>query len=380
MAQLTEDVSRRILARFGAPISGFRVAESAEQARSIAQEFGCRLVVKALVPTGGRSKAGAVVTADTPADAERAFVQVTHSPVSGLLAHTALIEPWVAVARELYLAITVDPATAGTQILFSAVGGVDIESSGQVVRIATREDRSVNAADLYRVASQAGVPVPAARQIVSSAQAMARVFDAYDAQLVESNPLGLVGTGIQALDVRIVIDDNALYRQPELKATLHDTSPRFKEDLVREIAQLEYVELDGNIGLISGGAGLTMATIDLIADSGGAAACFLDCSANPTPNGYRYALDLMETDPKVRSILVSIFGGLTQVDRVARTFVQLFDANPPKKPLTMRLNGTNVDEATKLLGDAGIVNRRTLEDAVRNAVAEARGSRVGSGR
>jgi succinyl-CoA synthetase beta subunit len=280
------------------------------------------------------------------------------------------VEPAFSFETEYYLAIVIDPEEAMPVLLFSPSGGVEVESTQRLARIPLRPDGTLPAAAFRRKAYALEVPSQLVEKLVPVARSLASAFAAWDAQLVELNPLAVSMDGeLRALDARLIVDDNALFRQPELKALIASMRPRHLEDMVRDETRLEYVRLGGSLGLISGGAGLTMATMDVIADAGATAACFLDCSANPTRHGYGHALDLMLDDPTVAAVLISIFGGLTQVDRVARNLTQLLSEKNPMKPVTFRLMGTNVEQAEEILQAAGWVNYRTVEDAVAAAVA-----------
>jgi succinyl-CoA synthetase beta subunit len=370
MAQLNEDLSKRFLARFGVPFQEHDVVVTAAEAAEVAGRLHVPVMVKAQVPVGGRGKAGAVLRADTPADAEEAFKRVTSVDVDGLRARTALVEPCVTVTQELYLAIVVDPAVCGPALLFSANGGVDIEQSGRLHSVPLRLDGTLDTAVLRRAVYDDVGDSRVFNRLVAIAQALSRAYRSLDAQLVEINPLALLADGeMVGLDARLVIDDNALFRQPEIHDALVYSEPRRIEDEVKERTRLDYVRLDGELGLISGGAGLTMAAMDLIAAAGSSAACFLDCSANPTKHGYGNALDLLLSDSEVKGILISIFGGLTQVDRVATTLTALLAERVHSKPITIRLMGTNVEAADQVLEAHGLVNHQRMEDAVAVAVA-----------
>ncbi len=186
--------------------------------------------------------------------------------------------------------------------------------------------------------------------------------------LVELNPIGACHGRLVALDARMIVNDNALVRQPEIARLVQEMSPRREEDILRQESQIEYVRLTGPVGLISGGAGLTMAMIDAISDAGSSAGCFMDCSGNPTRSGYGRALDLVSGDDQIKVILVNIFGGLTRVDSVARTLVSLIEEKKPDKPIIVRLMGTNVQAADEILTSAGLENQLSFDDALNAAM------------
>lgn len=372
MAQLTEYLSKLLLAREGIAFPASRLVHSATEAANAQAELGTQVMVKAQVPAGGRGKAGAIRSAQTPAEAAAAFEAVTAATFGRLQPESALVEVRSQAEAEVYLAVTVDASSAGPALLFNPTGGVEVEATAGLELIPLREDGSLPAAPLRRAAYASGLKPAVAERLVALASAIACAHARYDAYLVELNPVAIaVGDVLVPLDAKLVFDDHAGFRQPELLSLLAGMRPRHAEDLIREQTRLEYVRLDGNLGLISGGAGMTMAVMDLIADAGGRPACFLDCSNNPTPEGYGAALDLLLSDDRVRAILISIFGGLTQMDRVAKTLVALFSERQPSKPITLRLMGTNIEAAEAVLAAAGLVNHRQLEVAVRTAIAVA---------
>lgn len=372
MAQLTEALSKRFLGRFGLPCLPGETVDSPEAAMAAAARLGPRVVVKAQIPAGRRGKAGGVLLVETPEAAANAFQRVTAVEIDGLRAVEALLEPRFDATAELYLAALIDPEAAGPVLLFGTQGGVDVEVTGGI-RVIPLEPGGTVPGEVFR-ATGPGLPPAVFEGLPVVAQGLISALTELDARLAEVNPLAVGPRGeLVALDARLVIDDHAFFRQPELRAAVREMQPRRVEDQVRDATRLEYVGLDGDIGLISGGAGMTMAVMDLIDELGGRPACFLDCSANPTLDGYGAALNLLLEDARVRAILISIFGGLTQMDRVARTLVTLLNDRRPVKPVTLRLMGTNADEADRILVEAGLVNHQRLEDAVAAAVASARG-------
>lgn len=370
MAHLTEHQAKAVLARWGLPVPSSVLVESEESAVLAAERLGGEVVVKAQVPAGGRGKAGGVRVASVPSLASAAFAAVTSVAIDGLTAVSALVEPRLEVAAECYLAIVLDGEARGPVLLFGAEGGMEVESAAPPLRLVLRDDGGVSAAAFRRAAYSAGVAPDLAERVLSLAGRLAAAYRALDAQLIEVNPLGVTAGGdLVALDARLVVDDHALFRQPELAALVKSITPRPEADLVRERTRLEFVRLGGSLGLISGGAGMTMAVMDLIDELGASPACFLDCSANPTLEGYGAGLDLLLEDPGVKAVLVSIFGGLTHVDRVARTLVSLIQLKSPTKPITIRLMGTHVEAAEVVLAQAGLRNIRDLRSAVAQAVS-----------
>lgn len=368
MPQLPEHLSKRILARYGVPVGEFAIAASAEESARHAAQAGSAVIVKALVPVGGRFKAGAVLRADTPAQARDAFTTVTAVEIEGMRASSVLITPFLSSVAEYYVAVALNTALAGPEVLLGSAGGVDIEQDGSVKHVALRTNGTVSAARFRRAAHDAGIPHHVAHQLSKIADALAHVYVEYDALLVELNPIGACDGELVALDARIIVDDNALVRQPEITRLVREMSPRREEDILRQESQIEYLRLAGPVGLISGGAGLTMAMIDAISDVGSSAGCFIDCSGNPTRSGYGRALELVCGDDQIKVILINIFGGLTRVDSVARTLVRLIDEKKPGKPIVIRLMGTNVEIANNILTSAGLQNQPSFEDALNAAI------------
>jgi succinyl-CoA synthetase beta subunit len=370
MAQLTEHLSKQLLARFGVTVDAGVVVDSAEGAALAQEAIGGSVMVKAQAPVSGRGKAGGIVRAESSQAAAAAFTTVTGVQFGRLRAESALVEACSQPLRELYLGVSIDAASAGPALLFSASGGVDVESAADFHVLPLRADGSLPAAGLRKAAYDGGLNAAVTERLLRLASGLARAHAATDAYLVELNPVAVLAEDrLAVLDARVVADDHALFRQPELGRLVKGMRPRHAEDLIRERTKLEYVQLDGSLGLISGGAGMTMAVMDLIAEEGARPACFLDCSNNPTPEGYGEALELLLGDERVGAILISIFGGLTQMDRVAKTLVALFESRRPSKPITLRLMGTNIELADRILSEAGLTNHRQLEDAVRAAVA-----------
>jgi succinyl-CoA synthetase beta subunit len=368
--QLTEHLSKALLAPFGVPIGAYRLASSAEEAREAAAFCGTPVAVKAQIPVGSRGRSGAILRANNAAEAGRAYASVTSIDVDGLRAVQVLVEPWQEITQELYLAVTFDTRRQAPVLLFSAEGGVDVEShAGHIRTLLLPDEDKLSVASIVALAEDAAIPVLAREAPAQAACCLAKAFYELEAYTVELNPFALTSDGAWlAVDARVVLDANALFRHPTVRALSETMLPRRPEDLVREMTKLEFVPLDGTIALISGGAGMTMAAMDLISDYGGKAACFLDCSADVTPRGYAAALDLVLGLAGVQSILVSVFGGLTRVDSVAKTFVDLLARVHVAVPVTFRLTGTNQEAASSILQSGGLHNIVELDAAVAAAV------------
>jgi succinyl-CoA synthetase beta subunit len=376
VTQLTEHLSKTLLSPYGIPVGSYQVVTTAPGAAEAAANYRMPVAVKAQIPANSRGKAGLVLRADSPAAAASAFATVTSIQVDGLRASEAIIEPWLDVVREAYLAVTFNPRTQEPVLLYSRIGGTDVEAHGGHIRsVSLPANPHVSSQLVKDLAMASGIRPLAEEGVAKVASALIQAFYGLEARTIEVNPLALVseeGREWVALDAKIVVDPNALFSHEELRTVMRSMSTRPIEDVTREATRLEFVPLGGPVGVISGGAGMTMAVMDMIADFGSSAACFLDCSADVTPRGYRAALNLVSQLAGVRSVLVSVFGGLTRVDRVAQTFVDLLSEMRLSVPVVFRLMGTNQILASDILTQAGFVNYTVLEDAVRHAVEAAR--------
>lgn len=335
------------------------------------------VAVKAQVRSGGRGKAGGVVRAEDAGAAKAAVARLMASAFDGERPASVLVEPWVAAERELYLSVTVDGGAGGYVVLFSPRGGVEIEGGAPPLRYDVGAPAAFRAHRLREILAAAEPDAAVREGVVRLARLLLRLAATRDCTTVEINPLFVLAEGaLVAADAKIVRDEWAAFRDGEIAALIAEDR-RHRPEAIRRCleAGLMLVPLEGEIGLISGGAGMTMAAMDLIARAGGRPACFLDCSANPTPAGYRLSFDLLESDPGVKVILVSIFGGATQMERVARVMVDIVAARTARKPVVFRLNGTNAEEADETLKRHGLDNHATLEGAVAAAMALAGGGR-----
>jgi succinyl-CoA synthetase beta subunit len=369
---LTEHEGKRLLREGGIRIPAGALVRSPEALAR--RRLSYPVAVKAQVASGGRGKAGGVLRAATPAGARNAARRILNTRFGSEKPWAVLIEPWLAIQRELYLSVTVDPAADGYVLLYSPRGGVDIEGGATPLRYDIGPARRFRAHRLREILAT-GEPDAALREkVVALGRRLVELASSRDCITIEINPLALLPDGsLVAADAKVVRDEYAAHRAADIRAAVEATHRREPKPIASALAgDLMLVWLDGNVGLVSGGAGMTMATMDLIGDAGGRPACFLDCSANPTPAGYRLAFDLLDREPKVKVILVSIFGGLTQMDRVARVMKDIIRERRSRKPVVFRLNGTNAGRVEEIFADSGLHNHATLEAAVAEAVAIAR--------
>ncbi|HEX4601115.1 MAG TPA: ADP-forming succinate--CoA ligase subunit beta [Gemmatimonadales bacterium] len=376
---LHEYQARAILAQHGIPVPPGEVARTADEARAIAARFARPVVVKAQVHAGGRGKAGGVKLASDPAAAAAAAAQILGMTIKGLTVHQVLIAPSVAIARESYLGIIVDRASQRPVVMVSAAGGIDIEEVAaqtpqQIQRLAVDPRYGLLPHQALGLALRLYRDLPTAR---AAADIMRRLYDtcyAVGASLVEINPLATTADGaLVALDAKLVIDDNELERHPEI-AALRDPSAEAPAEVAARQAGLTFIQLDGSVGCCVNGAGLAMATMDLVKYYGGAPANFLDIGGSSNPQKVVDALRIITADPDVRAILFNIFGGITRGDDVANGIVEATRQFRVAVPLVIRLTGTNEALAVQILTKAGFVALTDMDEAVRQAVARAGGT------
>src|SRR5512132_3964382 len=357
----------------GIPIPPGEVATTAEEAESIARRFGTTVVVKAQVHAGGRGKAGGVKLARTPEEARTIAAEILKLTIKGLPVQKVLVTPAADIASEAYVGVIVDRARKKAVFMVSPAGGIDIEE----VAAKTPEkimylpvDGRYGLMDFQ--AQQMGFFLyKDAKQARAAAKIMEQLYKAFmksGASLAEINPLVVTPDGdVLALDAKMVVDDNELDRHPEI-ASLRDESAEEKSEVLARNANLTFIKLDGNVGCVVNGAGLAMATMDLVKYYGGEPANFLDIGGSSNPEKVVNALKIITADPSVKAILFNIFGGITRTDDVANGIVTATKQNPLKVPIVIRLTGTNEEIAVKILGDNGFKAMTDMDEAVRAAV------------
>lgn len=368
---MTEHAGKCLLRAHGIPVPA---GELVRKSGSVHKWRGAYPVaLKVQVSSGGRGKAGGVVRADDPAQAEAAAQQLFGREFGGERPATLLMEPWVEHSRELYLAVTVDGQSGGYVVLYAPSGGVDVEHQAPH-KYAFGSPREFRAHELRSMLAPIEQDGALRERIVALARRLLFVATAIDAVTVEINPLAVLPDGkLLALDAKTVRDESAAFRHADVADEIERARKREPRMVAKALAgNLMMVGLDGEVGLMSGGAGMTMAAMDMIADAGLKPACFLDCSSNPTPAGYQLAFDVLDAEPKVKAILVSIFGGGTHVDRVAKVMNQIMMKRKSRKPVVFRMNGTGREQADAAMQEAGLQNHPTLESAVDAVVAAAR--------
>jgi succinyl-CoA synthetase beta subunit len=328
------------------------------------------LAVKAQVSAGGRGKAGGIRRADSFAELNNAFCTIMETRFVGETPSSVLVEAWLAIERELYLAVTIDAQAGGFSVLYSPHGGVDIEDGPPPLAYRIGLPRHFRAHAFRKLLEPVERDANLRERIIAIARRLLDVATSNECLTVEINPLVVQKDGsLIAGDAKIVLDEAAAFRKAATAAAVAASRQKAAPDIrLCDEANLMLVWLDGDIGLVSGGAGMTMAAMDAIDGAGAQPACFLDVSGNPTPSGFATAFDLLDRAPKVKGILVSMFGGGLHTDRVARTLVEILKARSSSKPVTLRLQGTRSDVATEILREAGHHNHATLEAAVANIV------------
>jgi succinyl-CoA synthetase beta subunit len=378
---LYEYQGKQLFARFGIPISDGRLATTPSEARDAAAELGGQVVVKAQVLTGGRGKAGGIRLADDPEDARAQAEQILGMDIRGHVVRKLWIEKASEIAREYYLSLTFDRGAKKPLYMFTTQGGVDIEqvaaeSPEALVRLHVDPFEGFQPWQARRLVFGAGIEDPGEQQQISAL--VGKLYDAFvacDAMLCEVNPLIVTPEGdVRALDSKFTVDDNSLFRHPDI-AEMRDLESVPAEERVAREKGVTYVKLDGDVGILGNGAGLVMSTLDVIALVGGRPANFCDLGGGGDAQGVVDALEVITGDPQVRSIFFNIFGGITRCDEVARGILAALERMPIEDAIVVRLDGTNAEEGRTILAEAAPPNLHvepTMLDAARRAVELAR--------
>ena len=376
---LYEYQGKQLFRQFGIPVSDGELVADASDARRATQELGGGpVVVKAQVLTGGRGKAGGVKLAESPSDAQAKAEEILGLDIRGHLVRKVWIEQASEIAKEYYLSITFDRGEKKPLLMFTTRGGVEVEqvaeeSPDALVRLHVDPLEGFQPWQARTLIYGAGVTDPSEqKQLLSIIGKLYRCFVETDAMLTEINPLIVTSEGeVKALDSKFTVDDNALYRHPDIAAMRDVAGADPLETLAREKG-VTYVKLDGDVGILGNGAGLAMSTVDVVAHVGGRPANFCDLGGGGDAQGVVDALEVITQDPQVRSIFFNIFGGITRCDEVARGILQALDQlDMSAYPIVVRLDGTNSEEARQILADAGRPNihpEATMLDGARRAV------------
>ena len=371
--KLQEYQAKEILNRFGAKIQPGKVAATPQEAEEIAKEFNSKVVIKAQVLVGGRGKAGGIKLAQNPQEAREKAEKILGMDIKGLTVKKVLVAKAVDIAKEAYVGLILDRKSKKIVMMVSSEGGIDIEE------VAKKSPEKIHKAYIDPFLGMR--PYTAQhliRQLYSDPEHIKRgvelahklydVFVSVDAQLVEVNPLVITSDNdMYCVDAKIILDDSALMRHPEFE-NLRDPDEYSKEELDAKKSDLSFIKLSGNIGCVVNGAGLAMATMDLIKHYGGEPANFLDVGGSSNPQKVINALEIITRDQNVRVILFNIFGGITRCDDIANGLVQAIEQSKPKVKIIARLTGTNETEGRKILKQAKIPVFSSMDEVVIEAI------------
>ncbi|MBZ0274968.1 MAG: ADP-forming succinate--CoA ligase subunit beta [Anaerolineae bacterium] len=373
---------------FGIPIVRGKTASTPQQVYEIARELGGKVVIKAQVLTANRGQAGGILFADTPEQAEVLANTILGTQIKGLIVRKVLVDPTIKFTQELYLSIVNDRTSAKPVFAASKEGGLDVESiirdrPDAIIRESINPFLGLRDYQIRNIVSSIDLPHQHWKAFTAITHALYTCFTASDAILAEINPLVVTADNqLLALDGRLTIDDNALYRHPDL-AEMRDTDAESYEEARARAAGISYVKLDGQIGCMVNGAGLAMTTMDMTRLYGGETigpANFLDIGGGAQAVKVATALRIILSDPNVKVVLLNIFGGITRCDEVARGILQSLNEVPTHLPLIIRLTGTNAEEARRILETANLPNlysTGTLTEAARKAVTAVKESSSG---
>jgi len=375
--KLHEYQSKQLFAEHGIPIPHGQMTMNASEAKSIAEELGGRVVVKSQVLVGGRGKAGGIRVVNTAEEAEEAATQILGMKIKDLPVRKVLIDEAVDIKTEIYLGITNDRTRRCPVMIASAEGGVEIEEVAKthpdkIVRVWIDPLLGLRDYQARYLAACTEMPRENWREFMSITKGLYQTFMQTDATLAEINPLVITGEkGLMALDGKMVLDDNGLFRHPEL-AEMRDLDEEAAEEREARKYGLSYVKLGGEIGCMVNGAGLAMATMDVIHHYGGSPANFLDIGGGASAEKVAAAIQIIIRDQNVKAVLFNIFGGITRGDEVARGILAALEKTPTKLPMVVRLVGTNAEEGRHLLAKADMETAVSLADAAQKAIAAAK--------
>ena len=374
---LHEYQGKELFRRYGIPASEGLLATSPDEAREAAETLGGQVVVKAQVLIGGRGKAGGIKLASTPDEAEVRAGEILGMNIRGHTVAKVWIERASDIEREYYLSLTFDRSAKRPLFMFTTQGGVDIEevaatSPDALVKLHVDPLEGCHPWHARRLVFEAGIDDPSEQKQIAAI--VTKLYDAFvgaDAMLCEINPLIVTPDGeVRALDSKFTVDDNALYRHADI-AEMRDVAGSDPLEVLAREKGVTYVKLDGEVGVLGNGAGLTMSTVDVVTFVGGRPANFCDLGGGGDAQGVVDALEVITRDPQVRSIFFNIFGGITRCDEVARGILQAIEQMGLEQPIVVRLDGTNAEEGRRILSEAALENLQveaTMLDGARRAV------------
>ncbi len=377
--RLHEYQSKQIFTRYGIPVPRGRVAVNAGEVKQIAEELGGRVVVKAQVLVGGRGKAGGIRLARTAKEAEELSTLILGMEIKGLPVRKLLVDEAVSISQEIYLGIANDRTLRRPVMIASAEGGMDIEEVARhnpelIIKVPIDPLLGLREYQARDLAMNIDLPKNSWRPFIEIARGLWKVYVDVDATLAEINPMVITTEGkLVCLDGKMIVDDNALFRHPELSEIRDPDVETSPEKEARKYG-LSYIKLDGQIGCLVNGAGLAMATMDIIKLFGGEPANFLDIGGGASAEKVAAALRIILSDENIRAVLINIFGGITRCDEVARGVLTAMYEVRPKVPIVVRLVGTNAEQGLQLLAAANFNTSETLAGAAQKAIAAAKGA------
>lgn len=373
---LFEYQGKELFARHGIPVPSGEAAETPEAARAAAERIGGRVVVKAQVQVGGRGKAGGIKLADDPGEAEERAREILGMDIKGHTVHRVWIEAASDIAKEYYASITFDRGEKKPLVMLSAMGGVDIESVAEehpdkLARLHIDPLSGFHPHHARRLCYEAAIDEGAMKGVIDILIRLYQGFIDLDTTLMEINPLIWTNDGrVIALDAKVTVDGNALYRHPDILALREATTEDPQERMAQEKG-VTYVKLDGDVGILGNGAGLVMSTLDVVALAGGRPANFLDAGGGSKAEEVVDALGVLLSDPKVKALLINIFGGITRCDEVAEGLLTAIGQLGSTLPIVVRLDGTNEEEGRAIIEErapSNVVVEATMLSAAERAV------------
>ena len=381
---LLEYQGKQVFARHGVPVPSGRHAQTVDEAAAAADDIGYPCAIKAQVQIGGRGKLGGIKIAHDRAEAEEHARAILGMDIRGLTVHELWIEAASEIASEYYASVVFDRSAKAPLMMLSTTGGMDIEQvaaedPGAIAHLHVDPLLGFQAFHGRRLAFEAGVDADLVGPVADMLAKLYEVFSSEEATLVEVNPLIVTPErGVRALDAKVTLDGNALFRHAD-NAALRDLSNEDPQEMMAKERGLTYVKLDGDIGILGNGAGLVMSTLDVVAQAGGAPANFLDAGGGSRADAITSAVEVILSDPKVKAVLFNIFGGITRCDEVARGLIEAFAQISPTVPFVVRLDGTNDLEGRRLLAEAALPNvfaESTMDGAAARVVELAAGGQA----
>ncbi|MFH1775685.1 MAG: ADP-forming succinate--CoA ligase subunit beta [Chloroflexota bacterium] len=374
--KLFEFEAKEILQKYGIATPKGRNIASPQEAQEIARKIGKPVAVKSQILVSGRGKAGGIKFADEAAEAGKLAASLLGSSIKGSTVNSLLIEEKLDIAEQFYASVTVDRQAKSYVVMASTDGGVDIEQTARASpeKIAKHWVDPISGFSKQDAASMLAkfpdIAQDDAAQFAIVIDALYRIAIDYDAELIETNPLVKTASGeFIAADARIIVDDNAIFRHPEFENRDSGSEEHTPREIIAKQQDLAYVDLDGDIGIIGNGAGLVMATLDLVSTFGGRPANFLDVGGGAAANIIKEGVKLVMNKPEVKAVLINILGGITRCDLVAQGVLEALSESPTRKPIAIRMVGTNEEKGTQMLRQAGVHVNSNMEEAVREILA-----------